>query len=226
VCSLTRRFVMPALVLVSAIVLGACAPNGIATRPADSPEASLSTGTSVRPSDVPAESVEPSVGVLIPDAACSVEQAPGLSDAPPVAGGDLLDLSDYGPGRSRLCLTAPIPMTFEGSAWCTWNEERTDVEQVGGLPRAVGSREISAFVSFAPPRAGAEIIDRDRGGLVISYEQSRLPVVIESEPPHLNGRAAFDLAQYVNPETGVVPGAPPAMAGTMAWACGDPPPVG
>src|SRR5262245_54633500 len=66
------------------------------------------------------------------DATCAVETAPGPDDQVPGPGE--MDVSDIGSGRLRLCLDAPAQIDIEGSAWCTWDEARTSVREVAGLP--------------------------------------------------------------------------------------------
>ena len=97
------------------------------------------------------------------------------------------------------------------------------VTQVSGHPRAVGATEVDAYIGFAPPAIGASVTDQSQWDRIVSYVLERHPPVIDSDPAHATGRAAFDLAQNVDPELGIVVGAPTAMAGTIAWICGDPP---
>ena len=49
---------------------------------------------------------------------------PGADDKVPGPGE--IDTTDLGNGRWRLCLAEPVPLVAEGSAWCTWNEDRTE----------------------------------------------------------------------------------------------------
>ena len=69
-------------------------------------------------------------------AACSIKTPPGPDDRVPGPGE--MDVSDLGNGRWRLCLDEPVAFVVEGSAWCTWDEGRTFVREVAGLPIAVG----------------------------------------------------------------------------------------
>jgi hypothetical protein len=214
--SLLRLRAICTAVLTGVLLVTACGPSATPSAPPASSSPSATTITT--------ESMAPSEAVLKPDPACSVEQHPGPADAPPDGGGDLMDFSDFGPGRWRLCLAAPAVLTLEHTAWCEWNGDRTMVIHMMGHPRTVESTELDGYVSFVPPAAGASLTDESRWDRIVSFERVRHPVKIESDRGHVTGRAAFDLAQNVDPELGIVAGAPSAIAGTIAWICGEPPP--
>jgi hypothetical protein len=215
----------PALgsVLIALIVVAGCGASSTSPSPAAT---SAPTTVSSTASPGAATGAAASGIGLVPDQSCTVEVAPGPDDAPPVGGGDLIDTSHFGPGRWRLCLAPPAVLTLEDTAWCEWNGNRTMVTQVSGHPRAIESTDVDGYVSFDPPSAGTSVTDETKWDRMVNFTVERQPVSIESDPAHLSGRAAFDLAQYLDPELGIVVGAPTAMAGTIAWVCGDPPAAG
>lgn len=162
---------------------------------------------------------------LVPDQSCAVEAAPGLNDAPSGNGGDLIDNSDYGPGRWRSCLVAPEVLVFENTAHCGWSEDRTTVTEIIGLPTDVGDVDFDGHLTFAPVAGSVSLTDPqwDRS---VHYDREGRQVSIDTNEAHVTGRAAFELAQSVDPELGIVVGAPTAIAGTIAWVCGAPPAAG
>ena len=111
--------------------------------------------------------------------------------------------------------------TFEHTAHCGWNEARTSITEVLGLPTRVGDIDIDGYVAFDRNEVGYSFTYQD--GRTVSYSLPRARSSIETGPERLAGQIAFDLAQYVDPELGVVVDAPPVVAGTLAWVCGDPP---
>ena len=170
----------------------------------------------------PGESAVPSAA-NVPGAGCTIQQPPGPGDAPP-AGGET-DTKDQGAGRWRVCLTTPAPTTVEGSAWCTWNADRTAVDDVSGLPTTSASVAYDTFLSFARSELEVHLTDQGHGGLIANYVP-RQQASLTTDSTHRSGTAVFDVALQVDPESGPPPGAPPTVTGIMAWVCGDPPAAG
>jgi hypothetical protein len=200
--------------------------SGSSDRPsAVAPVPAVPSSTSLASASTPPRTVPPTeAAALAPDPACEVDVPPSLDDAPSQGGGDLIDRTDYGPGRWRSCLIAPEALTFEGTAHCGWDEARTSITEVLGLPTPVAEVDIDGYVAFERSEAGYSITYED--GRVVGYSSPRAPTSIETGPDRLAGQIAFDLAQYVDPELGVVVDAPAVVAGTLAWVCGDPPAPG
>ncbi len=200
--------------------------NGPTDRPsADASGPAVSTSTalaSVSPPSATAALTGAAALVRIPLVKSKYRQGP--EDAPPPPGGDLIDQRDYGPGRWRSCLVAPAVSTFEHTAHCGWNEARTSITEVLGLPTRVGDIDIDGYVAFDRNEVGYSFTYED--GRIVTYGLPRAPLSMETGPARLAGQVAFELAQYVDPELGVVVDAPPVVGGTLAWVCGDPPAPG
>jgi hypothetical protein len=171
----------------------------------------------------PSPSPTPPLALVSVDPGCSVQQQPGPGDAPPAGGGET-DTTGQGPGRWRICLTVPAPISVEGSAWCTWNGDRSAVDEISGLPSTAGSIDYDAFLPFATQNLEVHLTDRANGGTIANFAP-RQPTAIASDPKHTTGTAAFDVALEVDPESAPPAGAPPTVAGTIAWVCGAPPPA-
>ena len=169
----------------------------------------------------PSPSPTPPLAVVSADPGCTVQQQPGPGDAPPAGGGET-DTTGQGPGRWRICLTVPAPITVEGSAWCTWNADRSAVDEISGLPSTAGSIDYDAFLPFASQKLEVHLTDRANGGTIANFEP-RQPTTIASDAKHTTGTAAFDAALQVDPESAPPAGAPPSVSGTIAWVCGEPP---
>jgi hypothetical protein len=158
-------------------------------------------------------------------AACPVQQPPGPRDTvPDPNGGDAIDTFDLGSGRWRLCLTEPAPIIVEGSAWCTWTDDRTFVTEVAGLPINLGpTSTVDGGISIE--RKVAYLSSND-GSAVASWEGGPIAIDVFADAgggPSSKGSAAFRIPQTVDPEH---PPAvrPPDAAGAIGWQCGDPPP--
>lgn len=174
---------------------------------------------SVTPSgDVPPASNGPAA------ADCAPPARPGPADAPPDGGGDLMDLSDYGGARWRLCLTDPVVASVEGRAWCLWTEDRSSVTEIQGNPTHLGELDYDAWVSLERGQFQLSTTDRARGGSIATYVPGPNQPVGEATDAGRVGQLAFDLALQVDPEAGPPAGAPPRSAGAMRWICGDAPP--
>jgi hypothetical protein len=165
----------------------------------------------------PSSTVVPS-----PVESCALTTEPGPADEPDRSGGDLIDMTDFGGGRWRLCLTEPTAATVEHTAWCIWTADRTAVSEVNGLSAKIGAVDYDAGVSL--PRNEFFFGTTDQDGLVATYEPGAVPAGDGSE----DGRAgylAFDVRLKIDPEAGAPPGAQPRFVGSMRWLCGDPPPA-
>src|SRR5688500_1320541 len=152
--------------LVAMLALTACASPGptadasVATIPASTPTA-----------DGSAEPIgEPSPADDVPEAIdCAPPAEPGPGDAPPDGGGDLMDFSDYGGGRWRLCLTGPMIASIEGRAWCRWSEDRLSVLEVQGNPTPFAGLDYDAWFALRRREFQLSTTDRARGGLIATY---------------------------------------------------------
>ena len=157
-----------------------------------------------------------------PAADCRVEQQPGPDDAPPAAaGGDAIDLTDQGAGRLRLCLAGPNPVSVEGTAWCTWTDDRTAVRAVAGHPVDVeGGGKLEG--SFDLDRGEAFVGGTTASGEVGTWSSEAIQPAIEASDDGLTGAAGIHVEPWLDPEN------PPAVRpsdvdGTIAWACGPAP---
>jgi hypothetical protein len=204
------------------LALAACGPvdpSLTATVPAGSPTATVPAEPS--PTAVPAEPSPTSTVAAEPPPDCLLATEPGASDEPP-RGSSELDLSDFGAGRYRLCLTGPITGTFERTAWCVWTPDRTAVTSVHGLPAKLGD---TAYDAYAP--LGSDEFQlglTDPVGLVSTYTADADHLTSEVGEAGRSGDLAFEVKLYVDPESSAPPDAPPTYAGAMRWLCGDPPP--
>jgi len=178
--------------------------------------------SSIAPTEPPPTSG--SGGGVPTDAAleCAVTQPPGPADVPSTEGE--MDTSDQGGGRWRLCLTTPAPISVETSAWCRWDADRTQVEDVSGLPAVVGT---VAYDAFATRRGAFEIhlTDQAQGGLIANYEAGLANLRLSAPSDLTGGLLAFEATLVEDPESGPPAGAPPVVSGTLAWECGEPPPA-
>jgi len=193
------------LVLAAGIAIGACS-----ARPSQ-PVTPIPTG-SVTP--IPTN----------PTAACPAPSAPGPADEPPRAGGDLIDVSDWGGGRWRLCLTEPGPATAEGTVWCVWTPDRSTVIELNARPIKMGALDFETYVSFNGSRF--ELHALDLGGTVANYEPGPVLPTGTSSDRGRSGSLAFEVVLRVDPETGAAAGVAPEYSGVMTWQCGDSPPAG
>jgi hypothetical protein len=154
---------------------------------------------------------------------CALTTEPGPADEPDRGFGEL-DLTDYGGGRWRLCLTEPTAATVEHSAWCIWTADRTAVSEVNGLPARIGAVDYDAYLSINSNQFELNTTDQTSGGLAATYKPG--PVIPRGNAAD-DGRAGyldFEVVLTVDPEVGAPAGALPGYAGSMRWQCGDPPP--
>jgi hypothetical protein len=147
---------------------------------------------------------------------------PGPADEPDRGGGDAIDMSDYGGGRWRLCLSEPMLATAERTAWCTWTQDRTEVSAISGLQVSIGALDYDASVSIGRNEFDFGTVDRATN-LVASYLPSEVPLG-DATADGRAGYLAFDVVLMADPEGGAPSGAVPRYAGVMSWQCGDPPP--
>jgi hypothetical protein len=143
-------------------------------------------------------------------------------DEPPRGGGDVLDLTDFGAGRYRLCLTDPLVGSFEHTAWCNWTDDRSTVRDVNGLPMRIDD---VAYDGWVPLDADEfQLSTTDARGRVSTYRADARNQRREVGEDGRAGHVAFAVALQLDPESNPHPGAPPGFIGAMRWTCGDPPP--
>lgn len=198
--SAVRR--LPALLLIPVLALGS-AGCGTAPAPSISPEPSVSPA----PSEA---GIEPAV--------CRIEQAPRPGDGPPAAIVKGQGLADAGPGRWRMCL-ADGAEPIEGSAWCSWNDDRSAVTQLEGQPVDAGQDRIQLSLTT---RDGTIAVIVERGLQSVAYRQPGGPVALAAADGWHDGAANFELDRREEPS------APPDhrpghLAGVLRWMCGEPP---
>jgi hypothetical protein len=153
---------------------------------------------------------------------CALVTQPGAADEPDRSGGDLIDMSDFGGGRWRLCLNEPLTATGESSAWCLWTQDRTAVSEINGLRTRIGALDYDASLSIA--RNAFELHTFDQGTTVGNYEPGPEVPVGEASEGTRSGNLTFDVTVIVDPEAGAPAGAEPRYARSMRWQCGDAPP--
>jgi hypothetical protein len=154
-----------------------------------------------------------------PAAECAILQPPGPRDAPP-PGGEI-DVAGQGPGRFRLCLGGPSPLSVEGTAWCSWDAARQSVVAVSGLPTPAGTVDYEAFLQFETGGYEVHLTDRT-SGVIANYVPRSDPTGIGAEPGQVSGLLPVDVVIFTGGEP-APPGAPQALQGRVRWACGDPP---
>jgi hypothetical protein len=171
--------------------------------------------------------VEPTSSVVesANPAPCAIAQPPGPADEPPRDGGDLIDTTDWGGGRWRLCLVDPERVDLEGTAWCTWDEARAAVVEVNGLPIEAGRLAFDAGLSFSaePPEFYFHTTETSQG-LIANYRS--LHSTVTPEAAASSGVATFEVALQPDPEAGAPPGSEPGYRGVFRWRCGAAPPPG
>ena len=153
--------------------------------------------------------------------ACALSQQPGPGDAPE-AGGET-DTSDMGGGRWRVCLEVPLTVAAEASAWCLWDEGRTTVTEITGLPASNGTVDYDAWLSFVQSRFEFHATDTAHGGLIANYTNDLGPVHVVLDADGRGGIARFDVGQAADPEAAPPTGAPARYGGVLRWRCGDAP---
>ena len=62
-----------------------------------------------------------------------------------------------GGGRWRVCLEVPLAASAEASAWCLWDEGRTTVTEISGLPASNGTVDYDAWLSFVGSRPSSSM---------------------------------------------------------------------
>ena len=155
---------------------------------------------------------------------CAPPAAPGPGDVPPDGGGDLMDFSDYGAARWRLCLTAPLPASVEDRAMCLWSPDRESIVEISGVPTRTGAIAYDAWVSLKRGEFQLSTTDPTRGGQIATYTPGANQPFGDVSNDGRVGQLAFDVTLMIDPEAGAPEGAPPRRMGSMRWICGDPPP--
>jgi hypothetical protein len=167
------------------------------------------------------------VAVMLAIAACGSSQSPSISPRDDCAliaepgpadeldrdGGDLIDDTDYGGGRWRLCLAEPVVGAAENTAWCQWTPDRTAVVGISGQFVTIGS---------VPYDSGLVIASKEF--FLTGYEPGPVSPSLEAADGGRSGRLGFGMLVTVDPEHGAAPGVAPRVIGVMRWQCGDPPP--
>ncbi len=156
---------------------------------------------------------------------CAPPDEPGPADAPPDGSGDLMDFSDYGGGRWRLCLTGPIVASLQNRAMCRWSDDRSSVIEVSGMPTKLGPIDYDAWVAVDRGEFQMSRTDWGRVGSIATYVPRANPPIGDMTDDRRIGRLAFDVTLLVDPESGAPAGAPPRHVGQMRWICADPPPA-
>ena len=151
---------------------------------------------------------------------CAIATPTGPDDKVPESGE--IDVADLGNGRWRLCLAEPVVFSVEGSAWCTWTGDRTQVREASGLPIPIGA--VGSTVDGG--------IAVDRGEIYLSSNDPRMISSWQGGPSDMSadvgdagrsGTASFRIPALTDPEhPPAIP--PPAAAGVLSWLCGNPPP--
>lgn len=157
-----------------------------------------------------------------PGEACALTTEPGPADEPDRDGGDLIDMTDYGGGRWRLCLTEPAAVSAEATAWCIWTPDRTAVSEIDGLRARIGALAFDTYLSI--DRYQFELHTTDQGTTAGNYAPGPVVPIGDAAEDGRSGNLAFHVELVVDPENGAPPGAQPRYAGIMTWKCGDPPP--
>lgn len=193
--------------LIAAAVLAVAVAIGCGTGPPTTPPDEPSGSAAVAPPSVDA-------------AACAVQTPPGPDDTVPEPGE--IDTTDLGNGRWRLCLAEPVVLEVEGSAWCTWNEERTEVREAAGLPVPTGGAGSTVDGGIALEQGVVYLASNDPR-MISSWQGAPDDRSAVIGVAGRDGTVAFRIPATVDPEN---PPAvrPPDAAGTISWLCGDPPP--
>jgi hypothetical protein len=174
----------------------------------------------------PSPSPSDAATVGIDPLACALATQPGPQDRPRDAGGDLMDLTNAGPGRWRVCTIEPTAVVAEGTAWCRWNDGRTGVDEVQGLPVPVGGGTVDGGVALR--QAATYLSTTSTDGTINSYDSTSGPQAVNEVNAVDGGRsgaARFVLGPILDPEH------PPAVrptniVGVLRWQCGAPPAPG
>ncbi len=182
----------------------------------------LGCGTSTGSSETSGSAQAPVSTAAPQDVAdCAIAQPPGPADEPPREGTET-DTSNDGPGRWRLCLSGPIALSVEDTAWCRWDAARTNVEEVTGLPASDGSVDYDAWLSFPAAAFEVHLTDNAHGGVIANYgPRAGIPDVVAGVG-RADGAVPVDVVLVA--DQGETPaGAPLSLVGRLVWTCGDPP---
>jgi hypothetical protein len=188
------------------VILGTCAACGSTPGPSPTTASTAApTNTSGPPGDVE----------------CAIAQPPGPADEPPRQGTEI-DTTNDGPGRWRLCLTGPIALSVEDTAWCRWDAARTTVDEVTGLPASDGAVDYDAWLSFPAAAFEVHLTDNAHGGVIANYLPRAGLSDVTPGVGRTDGTAPIDVVLVA--DGGSAPaGAPPTLVGRLVWDCGDPP---
>ncbi|MDQ3128906.1 MAG: hypothetical protein M3Q66_10720 [Chloroflexota bacterium] len=213
------------------VAVGLAALAGLQPTPSG-PDASSGPSSNVA---LPSATPRPANIVSIDPAVCPLEQQPGPGETPvrgldgggDGGGGDSqgFDPVDWGTGRWRLCLTGPIAVAIEGSAWCQWSAGRDEVIGVEGLTLVNGGATLSA--GWSVPHGFVSLATLEKGETTTVWSAE----VGQPIDPGINGRAGsttISLAPAADDHealpSGVTPPPGPGKAtGTIRWSCGEPP---
>src|SRR5262245_28617455 len=152
-------------------------------------------------------------------ASCVVTTPPGPGDQVPDPGE--IDTTDLGAGRWRLCLAEPASFSVEGTAWCTWSDDRTSVREAMGLPLPIGSGG-STVDGGVVVDAGEVYVASNDPRLISSWQGGPDGVDLRPEAGGKSGTAIFRIPAIVDQES-PPPIAPPTAAGVLAWQCAEAP---
>ena len=159
--------------------------------------------------------------VPIAAGACPLGILPGPDDPAPGGASDLMDTSDMGSGRWRLCLDEPVELVAEGWAYCSWNDDRTEVREAAGLPIQLAAGSVDGGIAL--DRGEVYLASTAIDGAVGSYTSGHLGPRIQAELDGTSGVARFLAAASLDREH--PPAIRPAdLVGTIRWECGAPPP--
>jgi hypothetical protein len=169
----------------------------------------------------PTESTGPGTPAPSVDAAaCPIETPPGPNDTVPEPGE--LDTRDFGNGRWRLCLAEPVALSVEGSAWCTWTADRSEVREASGVPIPIGAAGSTVDGGIAIDRGEIYLASNDPR-MIASWQGGPSDMSAQVGVAGRSGTATFRIPALTDPEhPPAVP--PPPAAGVISWQCGDPPP--
>jgi hypothetical protein len=194
---------LAAVAAVAAIAIG-CGNTAVTVQPTESTE-STGPGTAA-----------PSLDAT----ACPIETPPGPDDTVPEPGE--IDTTDLGNGRWRLCLAEPVAFSVEGSAWCTWTADRTEVREAAGVPTPIGAAGSTVDGGIAIDRGEIYLASNDPR-MISSWQGGPSDMSAQVGVAGRSGTAAFRIPAVTDPEHPPAV-SPPAAAGVMSWLCGDPPP--
>jgi hypothetical protein len=162
-----------------------------------------------------------SAGAGVDAAGCDIETPPGPDDQVPDPGE--IDTTDLGNGRWRLCLVEPVAFSVEGSAWCSWTEDRSAVREATGLPLPIGAAGSTVDGGIIIVEGVVYLASNDPR-MIFSWQGGPDGVQASAQPNGSGGTALFRIPATVDQESPpAIP--PPQAAGVLSWLCGDPPPA-